>query len=1199
MAFDPASAVAVAPDAPAKATGFDPNEAEPVAAEETNQKHIGGAGGNWGTPDFIPQARARTNPGEMVAKTSLAEPIVNLPRIDASTPIGGAIVFQHPIEAGVYNAAAPLISSFTSPANIALLVTTGGLGNAALKGSQAANLALKGIAAYFAGSMADDALKQTQEAKKAITKDSSIAEDVESVAKPVLTGAMAVFAGLGALHDIRPDLTPTLAKEQPLKAAEILRQEAEKAPAEQKPILEKAAEELTKAKEQAPNFDAATAKPVTEVAEERTNADQIESPTPEVRGNAEPAPPSGQVAEGITGQPEEPAGARSQAQEEASPPVTPEQHAKDYSDYQQIQAEWKAELEKGEIDMSSPKMQELWRRNEEIKNRYDGFPPPEPVAVEPTKFNAAEAEPVSREPGFVTGIKNAIVDQERQARGQEPVLSQARLSNPEAWDEGMKRVEANPSLPDQLMNEMIIKPRPLDPVETSILIQEKVTRQNEFETAVDHLTQAREKDDEAAVNAARMRVRDAEAKLNKIDEVARKEGSLAGASLQARKILAADDYSVASLAAQKIAAKGGEKLTDAELVEIKKTSDSLKANAEALESQEKKWAEAPTTDLQSPQARSLVSRILDVLDRQAAEAEKRLFSGRLNTISPQVLYDLSVIAARDIAHGAVDFTKWSAEKLEKFGEKVRPHLEEAWKRGNEMLDQQVEKLGGKKRRKTSGSGRLGAYKTRLQNEIRSLQERIEAGNFAKLPRKPLELDPEAMKLREQREALIQKFKEGIERDKEANLSKAEKATNALVKWRRIVVLSSVRVFPKLIEAGLLRVLVNPVSRLLGQPLRLIPGLTEKAPYELGLSAKSEAANIAAIITSPPKMLQKLLKGKTDIDLKAGQKPRTQEMFSFVGNAHGAIKEPVRQGAFAQSVALRLQELDKAGVDIREPDVQTMVISAAVADANRQIFMQDNMVTKYLVRLPLRALENQGKGGKALANTMKFLMPIVNVPTNIALHQMRLIPPIGFGEAALRIVQAAERGELKNRAAKLTEEEARNISIAFKAGMIGTALAAYAWLHPEDFGGTYDQKVKNPKLKPGDIKIFGETIPHWMNHAPELNFLNVVASSRRVFDRYYKTEPGDTTAELLAFSTFAPVKDLPFVSEWLRLFGTHKSPGSVAGELVRDATIPSAVTSTLDLLDDKQRKPKTFSDQIKMAVPGLREEVKGVRKQEHK
>jgi hypothetical protein len=48
----------------------------------------------------------------------------------------------------------------------------------------------------------------------------------------------------------------------------------------------------------------------------------------------------------------------------------------DLARYREIQAEWRALLERG-VAPDAPELQALWHENEKIKNRHEGMPPTE------------------------------------------------------------------------------------------------------------------------------------------------------------------------------------------------------------------------------------------------------------------------------------------------------------------------------------------------------------------------------------------------------------------------------------------------------------------------------------------------------------------------------------------------------------------------------------------------------------------------------------------------------------------------------------------------------------------------------------------------------------------------------------------------------------------------------------------------------
>lgn len=492
---------------------------------------------------------------------------------------------------------------------------------------------------------------------------------------------------------------------------------------------------------------------------------------------------------------------------------------------------------------------------------------------------------------------------------------------------------------------------------------------------------------------------------------------------------------------------------------------------------------------------------------------------------------------------------------------------------------------------------LDKYKTLLDNRTKEVERRIRENDYSKPARQKTVLDQAALNARVAYEQAKRRLDADMEKDALARRTPFEKFQDAAVKWSRIAKLSSFKVIPKLIEAGMVRIITNPISRVLGQPLRLIPGVGEalrrRAPAQLSISARAEAARVAAILKAPPEMLRKLL-GKSSLDALNKKKLLDTEMFNFIGNAHGALKEPVRQGEFAAATKYYTEQMKAEGIDITEPANQQVIVSSALADAQWQIFMGDNAMTKYLVQLPINALRNANfEGARTLANTIQFLMPIVKVSANLAVHTARLNPAIGFTETLIRLGTAAGRGDLKNAGETLSRENAQAIVRSFAAGSLGTLLAAYAWQHPEKFGGVYGgTKRKDNKLKPNEVDIFGHIIPSWMNHAPEMNWLNVVASARLLYDKNVAKSQGPTSAatEALAFSIMSPVKNLPFIDSYLRIFSDHLTAGQSFGNIIRDAVIPGAVTGTLGALDTIQRSPKGLIDELKMGIPGLRSQV---------
>lgn len=687
---------------------------------------------------------------------------------------------------------------------------------------------------------------------------------------------------------------------------------------------------------------------------------------------------------------------------------------------------------------------------------------------------------------------------------------------------------------------------------------------------------------------------------------------------------------------EKIVLEKKDSPADAETDALTKQRDALKAQRDDI------FGKPELTDAQRLSAsETAAQRSLDGWEKKLADAKQGKFEDDGRPEVPKSDKLDAIKAQRDAAKAEVDHLKSvdpgqqdiaGAEKLEAQRESLTKSIAEMERKIREgdiatakkpldrpaspeleKLKQQRDALAKKindlrhpeKTPDELAATALARRKASLTKSIATIHDKIARGDFSKKSKKPPVFDKEIGDLMAKKEKAESDFHTLEANFRKANRTKSEKIREGAVYWSRVAKLSSPQVVPKLMEAGIIRLVTDPIQRLAAQPLRLIPGFADKAIYQLGLSRKAEVDSVVALLKSGPAALQKLKNGHTNIDYHAGKPTGAdREMMSFVGNIHGMVKEPVRQSIFNRSIQLRTELADRQGLDIKEPAVQQSILSAAASDANKGIFMGENAITKFLTSIP-QMLMRQSKEGdvKALADTMNFLMPIVRVSTNIAIATVRLNPLVGLGEAGLRLAGAAKRGEIKNNAAGLSEENAAAISRAYALGSIGIVLGAYAWLHPQYFGGIYsNEDPKKPAgMKTGQLKVMGVNVPSWMNHAPEINFMQTIASARRAYDRYYTSpskphDPVDRLTDTMAFTLMSPVKDFPQVNTWLRMFGGEQSMGQAAGATVRDAVIPGAITSTMARMDSKARTPHSFWQEMEMGIPGLRQAVPEIKKQ---
>lgn len=220
---------------------------------------------------------------------------------------------------------------------------------------------------------------------------------------------------------------------------------------------------------------------------------------------------------------------------------------------------------------------------------YAGSEETSPAA--PETAPAPEADVLSQNRGLsATSLKNAQVDQERVARGLEQMMSKGRQTNAEAWDGAMKRIDADPHWQDNLTAELTDKPRAVTPEENAGLLHKRVTLRNEYHDALEAWQQG-DPEAEQRVNAAAARMAD-------FEDVTRSIGTKSGQSLQARKMMAEEDYSLAKMEMETRQAKGRD-ITPEErthLVKTQKTLEELQAKVDAAETESDAKAETAAVD---------------------------------------------------------------------------------------------------------------------------------------------------------------------------------------------------------------------------------------------------------------------------------------------------------------------------------------------------------------------------------------------------------------------------------------------------------------------------------------------------------------------------------------------------------------------------------------------------------------------------
>jgi hypothetical protein len=369
-----------------------------------------------------------------------------------------------------------------------------------------------------------------------------------------------------------------------------------------------------------------------------------------------------------------------------------------------------------------------------------------------------------------TGIKNAMVDKERQARGQEPILAPQRLANTVVWDRVMAKIDTDPGWQDRLVADLKEKPRTPSQDEIVALDHRYVDLQNEYAKATRDGAQHYADGYEIGVAEAKARADFYEGKLNELEQIARKVGTEWGRSGQMRQRLIREDFSLAAMEAKERAAKGFVPLTEQEHAEIAALHEKLTAQERAATEAEqaaserisilevqKALAEAKAISAQGPAYEPSVlqaaEKFAKFMDKKGEEAVGRIRErlGRTSAgIDPTILSDVGILGAAKITRGAVDFAKWTNAMVRDLGEWFREYATEAWEESQKVFGKNlddfhkgVDKATKEKVRvvTTDFPGRIEDTKTAIKERAASAAGSPLHSDVKKLVRLLVEADP--------------------------------------------------------------------------------------------------------------------------------------------------------------------------------------------------------------------------------------------------------------------------------------------------------------------------------------------------------------------------------------------------------------------------------------------------------------------------
>lgn len=509
--------------------------------------------------------------------------------------------------------------------------------------------------------------------------------------------------------------------------------------------------------------------------------------------------------------------------------------------------------------------------------------------------------------------------------------------------------------------------------------------------------------------------------------------------------------------------------------------------------------------------------------------------------------------------------------------------------------------------------RLKDAKRRLEIQAEEVGAKLQRGDLKPNPKvDPVELDEEGMRLKSEHERVKQEFQTEVIKARLANRTSWEVVQDTLVKWRRGFLLSGPVTLAKLTSAAAQRIAFTPVEEGLGGFLGKLPfvsRIAEKAPRQGGFNSNAEARAITEGFTKGMRDAAQLLKtgkGVLEVLYGKGKDAAVREsdvaphsVIEFFGQIHGALKAPVKRAEFARSFEKRMAFAIKNGQDGSNPLIQARIAVEAYKDANRSIFLQDNMVTDAYKRA-LSAFEENNKatgkqnpGGKAIGTAARVALPIVKVPTNIVAETIEYATGLATGSVKLA-------NAFRNGIDDLTPEQADIIMRELKKGSLGAAVLLLGYFNPKKVGGYYQpgEKRKASDVPVGQIRVFGENVPSFLLHNPLLETAQLGATVRRVADAKLKGQSQGTGTGLWA-GLMGLVEQIPFAREAVesgKIIGGGPEGRYAAGEEAKSVVVPALVQAVATATDKDRhgnpvkRKPSTVAEHIESGIPGLREKL---------
>lgn len=505
----------------------------------------------------------------------------------------------------------------------------------------------------------------------------------------------------------------------------------------------------------------------------------------------------------------------------------------------------------------------------------------------------------------------------------------------------------------------------------------------------------------------------------------------------------------------------------------------------------------------------------------------------------------------------------------------------------------------------------------IKKQIARIDAQLKSGDFSKAPPKPKpEYNEETKRLQSELDHARADADRAERKIAYQSESRLYRAVTLLTTVMRASILAGVSVFEHLAGASFWRAVSTVAEDVAGGVLETafppLRRLADKALLEGGgAMGRAHWEGLKRVFTPETlKMMRdKLVKGRSDRQLMYGKHYESNyPLLDMIGRSHDVVKTPLEQQAYGRALFrvnsnLRRQ-LARQGKSPVEID-RAMVTDSSIAfqegyayEASQAAKLQGKNAIVDRYNQLLREADRSGDIGALFAAVARAESPIVKIPLNMASEIFSYTAGSLKGASKYRV--ATRKGR------ELTPEDADYIMRNIKKQTVGAGLFALGYFGAQYFGGLWrsGKQQPNPDVEIGGMKVGDvEVDKHWM-HSPALGIPQMGATMFWAMeeDRERAEKKGEENNELLnALDGFGqasmavildvPLFELPKDFQMIGEGGGRKFLGTKARQFIPAEV--QAYARRQDVDDEGEpikRKPASFLDELKMGVPGYREEV---------